>query len=161
VTGLLLALERLTVDPMMRQWLEWPTNPLAILPEGAFILSCRASDWARRRLLHAVLLSALTVPEVRLIVHGFPWQAGDLQLLFGVERMVIANGPTIATGGLALGVVILTACRAESSAALASRFMRRDARAIEQLALLGRGEALVLARDEPLFSYWPGIAEAE
>jgi len=153
VTGLRLAMERLTVDPAMRQWLEWPTNPFDILPGGALVFSCRASDWARRRLLHAVLLSALAAPEVRLIVHGFPWRALRMELAGDVDRVIVSNGPLMS------GASVLTTCDSKNADALAAGFLPGDVRLREHLQLLGRGEGLVLSGQSACFVTWNGLRD--
>ncbi len=153
VTGLRMAVERLTIDPAMRQWLEWPTNPFDILPGGTLIFSCRASDWARRRLLHAVLLSALAAPDVRLIVHGFPWHALRMELAGDVERVIVSNGP------LMTGASVLTTCDSKTADALAAGFLPGDVCLHEHLQLLGRGEGLVFSRQRACFVTWNGLRD--
>jgi len=52
-SSLILALNRLTADQALHEWLEWPTNVYATLPKGALLLVCRANGWARQQLLRA------------------------------------------------------------------------------------------------------------
>ncbi|MCP5013084.1 MAG: hypothetical protein GY942_24160, partial [Aestuariibacter sp.] len=70
VSSLGMAMNRLTASRKLREWLEWPTNPYEILPEGSLFFACKASGWDRQHLLRSVLLSVMQVEGVYLIVHG-------------------------------------------------------------------------------------------
>ena len=54
------ALGRLTADRQIRQWLEWPADRFAGLPQGALIFTCRGQEWARQQLL----VAAFGLPSV-------------------------------------------------------------------------------------------------
>lgn len=149
VSSLELALNRLTASRAMREWLEWPTNRLDILPAGAFFFACKGTGWDRRRLLRAVLLGAMQVAGVRLVVHGFPWQKGDEAAVAEMEQIIVSNGPLLPGG-----TVALTECRAEAAKTLANRFFRGDVCLREKLELLGRGEGLVMAGERVVWSTW-------
>lgn len=151
VSSLSMALARLTASRKLREWLEWPTNAYEILPAGALFFACKASGWDRQQLLRSVLLSALQMPDIYLIVHGFPWTKGDEACLRQAANMVLSNGPLLADS-----TVILTESHAPGVAALARRFLAGDAQWRENLELLGRGEGLALIAGEVIFTSWNG-----
>lgn len=151
VSSLSLALNRLTASRTLREWLEWPTNAYEILPKGSLFFACKATGWDRQQLLRSVLLSALQMPDVYLIVHGFPWVKGDEVRLQQTANMVLSNGPLLADS-----TVMLTESHAPGVAALTKRFLAGDAQWCENLELLGRGEGLALITDEVIFTTWNG-----
>lgn len=155
VSSLGMALSRLTASRTLREWLEWPANRFDILPAGALFFACKGSGWDRQQLLQAVLLGAMQVEGVRLIVHGFPWKAAHTAHLGSQERIVVSNGPLLSNSA-----IILTECHAHGVAALASRFLASDACLSENLDLLGRGEGIVIANDDVLFTAWPAKEES-
>ena len=151
VSSLSLSLNRLTASRTLREWLDWPTNPYEILPEGSLFFACKATGWDRRQLLRSVLLSALQVAGTYLIVHGFPWQQGDDVILNRQANILLSNGPQLANS-----TVILTESHTQGVAALAKRFLADDVQWRENLALLNRGEGVALMAGEVLFTTWNG-----
>lgn len=149
VSSLGMALNRLTANRTLREWLEWPANRFEVLPEGALFFACKGTGWDRQQLLRAALLGAMPVAGARLIVHGFPWKTVDTAHLGSHEQIVVSNGPLLPNG-----VIILTECHPHGVAALATRFLARDARLGENLELLGRGEGIVIANNEVFFTTW-------
>lgn len=146
-----LALNRLTASRGLREWLEWPTNRFNILPEGAFLFACRGSGWDRRQLLSGVLLAALSVPEARIIVHGFPWKMISPEEIQGYRQLVISNGPLLANS-----TIVLVENLPQHTAMLAERFLAGDAQLKENLILLGPGEGIVLTHGETIYATWWG-----
>ncbi|HUM70109.1 MAG TPA: hypothetical protein PLK31_14840, partial [Chloroflexota bacterium] len=71
VSSLGLALNRLTANRTLREWLEWPTNRYEILLEGALFFACQlTAGWERQQMVRAVLLGVGPVSGVRLVAHG-------------------------------------------------------------------------------------------
>ncbi len=153
------ALARLTADRQIRQWLEWPADRFAGLPQGALIFTCRGQEWARQQLLVAAFLAACAVPGVRMVLHGLPWGEGKLERELEREEegeleregeiggrgegergraVLVSNGPLLA-GSLPA----LTASRPEKVLPLARRFLGGDPVLAESLSLLPPGEAVV------------------
>lgn len=151
VSSLRLALNRLTTNRKLREWLEWPTNPYDILPEGSLFFACKASGWDRRQLLRSVLLSTLQVKDVFLIAHGFPWQKTDNAYFANQGNVVLSNGPLLSGS-----TIVLTESHTQGVSALVKRFLAGDAGGGENLELLKRGEGLIVVDDEVLFSTWNG-----
>jgi hypothetical protein len=149
VSSLGMALNRLTANRSLREWLEWPTNPFEMLPEGALFFAVKGTDWARQQLLRAVLLGVLSVKGVRLIVHGFSWKGPDVEALQGQEQLVVSNGPL-----LSHSTVILTESHPQGAAKLAGRFLDGDGLLSENLSLLVRGESIVIADGSVFFTTW-------
>jgi hypothetical protein len=118
VSSLRLALNRLTANRKLREWLDWPTNPYEILPEGSLFFTCKASGWDRQQLLRSALWSAMQVKDVHLIVHGFPWQKVDETRLGKQIEVVISNGPLFPDT-----TVVLTESHAQGVSALVKRFL--------------------------------------
>jgi hypothetical protein len=144
--GLVLALNRLAADPDLADWLAWPANGYDILPAGALFFACRSESWAGQQLLRGVLLAALARPETRLVIHGFPWAAGDVELLVddlqspaGDRPVLVSNGPLLPDSTILLGQ-----CSQVGAETLADRFLDADPLLVENLQLLGRHEVLVL-----------------
>ena len=69
-------------------------------------------------------------------------------------QCVISNGPLLAGS-----TVLLTECHAHSAVTLAHRFLGGDAGLGEHLALLQRGEGLVISEGSVYFSSWNGRGE--
>jgi hypothetical protein len=149
IASLGMALNRLTANRSLREWLEWPANQFEMLPEGALLFAVKGTGWARQQLLRAVLLGALSVKGARLIIHGFPWKGPDLEALKGHDQMVISNGPL-----LPHGAIILTESHPQGVAKLAGRFLAGDDLLSENLSLLTRGEGIVIVNDNVLFTAW-------
>jgi hypothetical protein len=149
VSSLNLALNRLTADRSLREWLEWPANRFEGLPEGGLLFACQGTSWDRQQVLRAVLLAACQVSGVRLVLYGLPWPAISIDRL--ASQVVIGNGPL-----LPAATVVLTESHDQGAAALAGRFLGGDARLQENLALLGRGEGLVVAGESLFFTAWTG-----
>ncbi|MGH2538798.1 MAG: hypothetical protein ACRDHL_15525, partial [Candidatus Promineifilaceae bacterium] len=149
VSTLGLALNRLAASRALREWLEWPANRFDALPAGALFFACKNTGWDRRQLLAGVLFAALALPDVRLVVHGFPWKAVPAGLLRQHERLIVANGPLMPGS-----TTVLVASRPEQVDALLKRFLAGDAQLGENLALLGRGEGMVIAEGEVFFATW-------
>ena len=154
VSSLGVALNRLTASRTLREWLAWPVNRFESLREGALFFACQAGGWDRQQLLRAVLLGARPVPGVRLVLHGFPWSAAMAAYLDRPAQCVISNGPLLAGS-----TVLLTECHAHSAVTLAHRFLGGDAGLGEHLALLQRGEGLVISEGSVYFSSWNGRGE--
>ncbi len=150
-----LALNRLTASRSLREWLEWPTNRFAILPDGALFFACRSSSWDRRHLLRGVLLAALAMPAARLVIHGFPWKVLQHDDLQRHEQIVVSNGPMLAGS-----TTVLVENLPLQAAMLAERFLAGDVQLEENLTLLGPGEGIVLTRGETAYAAWHGAGDA-
>jgi hypothetical protein len=149
VSSLSIALNRLTANRSLREWLEWPTNRFDILPEGALFFAVKGMDWARQQLLRAVLLGTLPIKGARLIVHGFPWKAFAMPAPGKHKQLTISNGPQ-SPGG----TIVLVESSAQSTRMLAERFLFGDPQLGENLALLGRGESIVNSGGDVVYSSW-------
>ncbi len=149
LASLNLALNRLTTNRSLREWLAWPVNPFGLLPDGALLFGCQATSWERQQLLRAVLLAAGQRAGVRLVLYGLPWPAIASDQLTGQGQVVIGNGPLLPES-----VVVLTECHDEGAAALAVRFLNGDARLQESLVLLRQGEGMVVAEGVLFFTDW-------
>lgn len=156
VSSLGLALNRLTANRTLREWLEWPANRFEVLPEGALFFACKGTGWDRQHLLRAVLLGAMQVAGVRLIVHGLPVKALSTSYIGSQARLVVSNGPLLPDSA-----IILTECHTHGIAALTSRFLANDARLGENLEMLSRGEGIVIAGGDTFFTTWNGRVESE
>jgi hypothetical protein len=152
--SLTLALNRLTANRSLRQWLEWPVNRFRLLPDGALLFGCQATSWERGQLLRAVLLAAQAASGIRLVGYGLPWAAIPVAQL-SQQQIVIGNGPL-----LPASTVVLTACHDQGAAALAARFLDGDARLQENLSLLPRGAGLVKANGGLFGVSWLAGAKA-
>ena len=129
-------LERLLSERQLRQWLEWPVNRYAILPGGTLIFTCREQGWPQQQLLLAVLLAACAVPDIRLVLHGLPWQQVDMGAL--PARTLVSNGPPLSDA-----LPLLTACQPAHIPALAQRYLKDDPVLTEYLHLLRPGEGVI------------------
>lgn len=151
VSSLNMALNRLTANRLIREWVEWPANRFDNLPEGVLFFTCQNTGWDRQQLLQAVLLGVVSLPSVRLIVHNFPWKAVPMTHLDSQERIVVSNGPLLPNSA-----IILTECHVHDVAALARRFLASDACLSENLELLKRGEGMGFVGDDLFYSTWNG-----
>jgi hypothetical protein len=156
ISSLGMALNRLTAGRSLREWLEWPANRFDILPEGGLLFACKGNSWDRQQVLRAVLLAALQVKGVRLVLYGLPWQSVPLAHWERQAQVVVGNGPLMPHT-----TVVLTECHSHGLAALAGRFLAGDARLSENLALLGRGEGMVIANEEIFSTAWQTKGEAK
>jgi hypothetical protein len=147
VSSLSLALNRLTAGRRLREWLEWPANRFEGLPDGGLLFACQGTSWDRQQVLRAVLLAACQLDGVRLVLYGLPWPAVAPEQL--APQVVIGNGPLLPGA-----TVVLTESHDQGAAALAGRFLAGDARLQENLALLGRGEGLVVSGESLFFTAW-------
>ncbi|MFZ1397316.1 MAG: hypothetical protein WAS33_10485 [Candidatus Promineifilaceae bacterium] len=155
VSSLSTALNRLTANRSLREWLEWPLNRFEILPTGALFFACKGTNWERQQLLRAALLAAMQLPDVRLMVHGLPGKLLPLSLMGPSSRLVVSNGPLLPDTA-----VVLTESQAHGLAALKNRFFATDGQLAENLALLRQGEGIVIVAGEPFFTTWNGWQSA-
>ncbi|MCB8980761.1 MAG: hypothetical protein H6657_25400 [Ardenticatenaceae bacterium] len=155
VSSLGLALNRLTANRSLREWLEWPVNRFDILPAGALFFACKGTSWERQQLLRAALLAALQRPDVRLIVHGLSGKVLSTLSLGNMPQIVVSNGPLLPDA-----TIILTESHAQGLVALKKRFLADDVQLEENLALLRLGEAIVLVAGTPFFVSWNGHQSA-
>ena len=149
------AINQLMADRRVRQWLEWPADRYAGLPEGVLIFSCKGMVWAQQQLLVAALLAALAAPGMRLALHRLPWEQRELEEELELEleeegetggrgeggtkrAVLVSNGPLLA-GSLP----VLTATWPQHAARLARRFLGDDPVLTEHLRLLTPGDAVV------------------
>ena len=151
VSSLSLALNRLSANRSVREWLEWPVNRFDSLPAGALFFACKGTSWERQQLLRAALLATMQLPDVRLIVHGLPGKVLPMSLLGDMKQMIVSNAPLLPDAA-----IVLTENHAQGLAALKNRFFANDVRLEENLALLRQGEGIVLVADEPFFATWHG-----
>mgnify|MGYP006921589112 CR=1 FL=1 len=149
VSSLRMVLQRLRANRALREWLDWPTNPFAILPTGALLFACKSSSWARQQLLQAVLLSAVQIENIRFIVHGFPWIKTAHASLCTQQTVLMSNAPLLPES-----TVVLTETDGEGGRLLATRFLANDVRLREHLALLQRGEGLIVHHGKVNFTTW-------
>ncbi len=156
VSSLNAALNRLTANRGLREWLEWPTKSFDGLPESALFFACKGDGWDREQLLRAVLLAALSMEGTRLIVHGFSWQKGDIEVLNQHDQVVIGNGPPLPDS-----TILLTESHPRGETAIAKRFLTGNALLQENLSLLTRGEGIILADERVLFTSWNGRKSVE
>ncbi|HID54804.1 MAG TPA: hypothetical protein EYP41_22550 [Anaerolineae bacterium] len=152
VTSLNMALSRLMSSRVLREWLEWPVNHFDILTGGALLFAVKGTDWARQQLLRAVCLGAVNVPNIRLVLHGFPWSHGAVAQLQSCERLCLSNAPLFDRA-----VIVLVENHVQHVAGLAQRFQADDMLLTENMHLLGRGEGVIISQKEPIFITWhPG-----
>lgn len=149
VSSLSLALNRLTTNRSVREWLEWPVNRFDMLPAGALFFACKGTSWERQQLLRAALLAALQVPDVRLIVHGLPGKLLSASQIGDRERLIVTNAPLLPEA-----TIVLTENHAQGLAALNKRFFASDVRLGENLALLRPGEGIILVSGKSFFATW-------
>ncbi|MFZ0546977.1 MAG: hypothetical protein WAM60_16130 [Candidatus Promineifilaceae bacterium] len=144
VSTLGLALNRLTADQTLREWLEWPVNRFEMLPEGALFFACQHSGWERQQLLRAALLAVMGVEGVRLVVHGFAWQG-----LANLERVVVSNSPL-----LPHSVKVLAGSGPVAAAKLAAKFLDGDPLLAETLEILPSYQAIFVNQGEKKLISW-------
>lgn len=149
VSSLKTALERLIATRTLREWLEWPTSPLEILPEGMLLFACKASDWARQQVLKAIFHSVMQVQDICLVIHGFNWDETIKLDSLKATNVVLSNGPLLPDSS-----VILTESHAQGAAILAKRFLSGDVLWKENLELLQRGEGVVVSKDVRFWTSW-------
>lgn len=143
----------------LRPWLAWPLDRFAALPDGALLFACQGSDWARQQLLRAVWLAAQDLGQfgkpVRIVGHGLPWGVmdgvgGEMPAHSSV-RYLTSNGPLQASG-----ITVLVQSPPRQQALLAERFLAGNAQWQENLALLRRGEGVVIAGGDACLASWRG-----
>ena len=144
-----MALNRLTADPALRDWLEWPVNRFDILPEGALFFACRGTGWDRQQLLRALLLGVMAVPGVRLVVHGFPWKGFDTVHLGDHGRIIISNGPLLPDSAR-----VLTGSSPSTAAKLAAFVLNGNPLLAENLEILPSPEAILVSQDDIASISW-------
>jgi hypothetical protein len=147
LSGLELALNRLTAEPDLGQWLEWPTIGFEALPAGTLIFACRATSWSRRQLLRSVLLAVRQLDGVRLVLHGFPWPRTD-----GPEpaRIITSNGPLLAES-----TRLLVGCEPVAAAKLSAVFLDQDPLLTEILEILAPNQAVLVGKGDIRLVFWP------
>ena len=148
------AIARLTRNGTVREWLDWPTNPYDILPDGALLFSCKASGWDTQQLLRGVLLAALAVPNSRLICHGIPWRLISTEKLTAHPQVVLSNAPCSAES-----TIVITQTHDKGLRRLAQHFNIRGERLLENMRLMTAGEALLfegtdLETARPILTSW-------
>ena len=154
VTSLNMALSRLTSSRVLREWLEWPVNRFDILAGGALLFAVKGTDWARQQLLRAVCLGAVNVPNIRLVLHGFPWSHAIVAQLQPCARLCLSNAPLFDGA-----ITVLVENHTQHVAELAQRFQADDLLFVENMYLLGRGEGVILSENEPVFVTWDSDGE--
>lgn len=151
VSSLQSALRRLQADPVLREWLSWPTNIFTGLPEGVLLLACRRAGWGREQLLAAAALAALSFPEARLVLHGFPWSASGFTAadFEDIKQLVASNGPCMQEC-----TVVLTRSGPQTAQKLARRFLGDDVLAEENLQILEEGSGIVVHGGQGIPVQW-------
>lgn len=149
VSSLRMALDRLTANRTLRERLEWPSNPMEILPEGLLLFACKGSDWARQQVLRSVLLSVVQLQDIRLILHGFSGDSLEEVSLLKPATAVVSNGPLLADSTIAL-----TECHTQGVTRLVKRFFAGDSLWQENLELLHQGDAFVISNMSPVWASW-------
>jgi hypothetical protein len=151
VTRLKQALDKLCAARVIQEWLDWPTNPFAILPDGALLFSCQGQGkWDRHHLLHAILLGSLNSPGARIIVHGFPWREIEMSAQNqNHPHLVISNGPPLAEA-----TTILVSSTPAGTQRLAGQFFPGDDLMLENLHLLQPREGVVLSGNTAVLVTW-------
>jgi hypothetical protein len=152
LSSLVLAFNRLTAEPNLRQWLDWPTDRFESLPAGTLIFACPATTWARQQLLRAVWLAVRQLPGVRLVLHGCPWLTVDRPIS---GQMVTSNGPLLAES-----VQILVGSEPAAAAKLAALFLNQDPLLAEALEILSPNQAILAQRDDIRLISWPDKANS-
>ncbi len=149
VSSLRMALDRLIANRTLRERLEWPANPMEILPEGLLLFACKASDWSRQQILRSVLLSVMQLQDIRLILHGFIGDSLDEVGLLKLETAVLSNGPLLTNS-----TTVLTECHTQGVTRLVKRFFAGDSLWQENIELLHRGDAFVISNTSPVWISW-------
>lgn len=149
VASLKTALERLIATRTLREWLEWPTNPLEILPEGVLLFACKASDWARQQVLMAILFSVMQIQDISLVIHGFNWEETTIVDSLKPTNVALSNGPLL-TGS----TVVLIESHTQGAATLAKKFLSGDMLWKENLELLQLGEGVIVSETSHFWTSW-------
>lgn len=149
VSSLKTALERLIATRTLREWLEWPTNPLEILPEGVLLFSCKASDWARQQVLMAIFHSVTQIQNISLVIHGFNWEETTMVDSFKPTNVALSNGPLLPNS-----TVILTESHTQGAVTLANKLLAGDVLWQENLELLQRGEGVIVSEGARIWTSW-------
>jgi hypothetical protein len=98
------------------------------------------------------LLSALSSPAVRLVIHGFPWSSFITAVsYFDGRSVVLSNGPMLPSA-----TTTLVQTQPENIPLLAARFLGDAPVLTENLQLLHLREAILLDEEHCLFTHWPG-----
>lgn len=143
----------------LQSWLAWPLDRFTTLPGGVLLFACRANDWARQQLLRAVWLAAQDLGQfgkpVRIVGHGLPWVMMDGTSTEmpapPLVRRLISNGPLQADS-----VIVLVQSSLPQQSLLAERFLAENAQWQENLALLRRGEGVVVTDNGMALTSWRG-----
>ena len=148
------AIARLTRNGTVREWLDWPTNPYDILPDGTLLFSCKMSGWDTQQLLRGVLLAALAMPSSRLICHGISWELISAEKLAAHPQIVLSNAPCSAESA-----IVITQTHNKGLRRLAQHFNIRGERLLENMRLMTAGEALlfentVTDKSQPILTSW-------
>jgi hypothetical protein len=152
VINLRLILNQLMGERRLREWLSWPTNCFASSPSAVLFFTCHGDSWARKQVLHMALLSALSSPAVRLVIHGFPWSSFITAVsYFDGRSVVLSNGPMLPSA-----TTTLVQTQPENIPLLAARFLGDAPVLTENLQLLHLREAILLDEEHCLFTHWPG-----
>jgi hypothetical protein len=135
----------------LREWLEWPTNQFDILSTGTLLFACKGTTWARRQILRAALLATLALPHTRLILHGYVVgdNSVDKSQLQAYEQVIISNEHPLRNS-----TIVLVETQPKNVAALTDRFLFADPQLGENLALLGRGESIVVCGGDVTYTSW-------
>jgi hypothetical protein len=147
LTSLELALNRLTTEPDLGQWLDWSAIGFEVLPAGTLIFACRATSWSRQQLLRAVLLAVRQLAGVRLVLHGFP---GPLADGGAPARIISSNGPMVAESSR-----LLVGCEPAAAAKLSGIFLNQDPLLAETLEILAPHQAILVDKGDIRFVFWP------
>ncbi|HRQ41608.1 MAG TPA: hypothetical protein PLD25_27120 [Chloroflexota bacterium] len=151
VSGLRLALTRLTANRTIREWVTWPTNPWSQVVEGGFLFACRSETWEQRHLLRAMLLAASCQVQKKLIVHGFPWSAFGIEDTRACPALLISNGPPLAEAAM-----LLVQSDSRMAAKVGQRYLSSDPQLVENMQLLQRGEGILVEAGKIVFATWQG-----
>jgi hypothetical protein len=151
VTRLTQALDKLCATRIIQEWLDWPTNPFAHLPNGALLFSCQTQGkWERQHLLHAILLGCLNSPDSRIVVHGFPWK--EIEMSTQIKKhpeIVVTNGPPLIEAK-----TVLVSTPPTGMQRLANQFFPGNDLMLENLLLLRSGEGVVIANQTATLVTW-------
>ncbi len=141
----------------LQSWLAWPLDRFTTLPGGVLLFSCQGSDWARQQLLRAVWLVAQDLDQfgrpVLVVGHGLPWTmmdgVGKEMPMHPLVRYLISNGPLQARG-----VTVLVQSSPRQQTLLAKQFLGGNVQWMENLALLRRGEGMVVTDNSVCLTSW-------
>ena len=99
--------------------------------------------------MRSVLLSVIQFKDIRLILHGFSGDTLEEVSLLKPATAVLSNGPLLTDS-----MIVLTECHSQGVTRLVKRFFESDSRWQENLELLQRGEAFVIANASPIWASW-------